>query len=51
MKELAAHLTQEQSSEIVAHALKLNTTAQIIRYLGHKLGEIAPNLAIVDSAT
>ncbi|HEV7224966.1 MAG TPA: phosphoenolpyruvate--protein phosphotransferase [Pirellulales bacterium] len=51
MKELAAQLTQEQSSKIVEHALKLNTTAQIIRYLGQKLGEIAPNLAIVDSAT
>ena len=51
MKELAAHLTRAQTSEIVEHALKLNTTAQIIRYLGHKLGEIAPNLAIVDSAT
>jgi phosphotransferase system enzyme I (PtsI) len=51
MKELAAQLTQEQSSKIVEYALKLNTTAQIIRYLGQKLGEIAPNLAIVDSAT
>jgi phosphotransferase system enzyme I (PtsI) len=51
MKELTAHLTREQTSEIVAHVLKLGTTAQILSYLGRQLAQIAPNLTIVDSST
>ena len=51
MKELTTHLTREQTSEIVEHVLKLNTTQQILSYLGRQLAEIAPNLTIVDSST
>ena len=51
MKELVAHLTHARTSAIVERALRLNTTAQIIRYLGKQLAEIAPNLALVDSAS
>ena len=51
MKELTAHLTREQTAEIFSHVLKLNTTAQILSYLGRQLAEIAPNLTIVDSST
>lgn len=51
MKELVAHLTHARTSAIAERALRLNTTAQIIRYLGKQLAEIAPNLALVDSAS
>lgn len=51
MKELTTHLTRGQTSEIVEHVLKLNTTQQILSYLGRQLAEIAPNLTIVDSST
>jgi phosphotransferase system enzyme I (PtsI) len=51
MKELTAHLTREQTTEIVSRVLKLSTTQQILSYLGRQLAEIAPNLTIVDSST
>ena len=51
MKELTAHLTHDETARIAAHVMKLNTTAQILAYLGRQLAKIAPNLTIVDSST
>jgi phosphotransferase system enzyme I (PtsI) len=50
IKELATHLTQTQASQILRRALKLKTTAQVKRYMGNQLKQIAPNLAMLDTA-
>ena len=51
MKELTNHLSQAQAAKIVARVRRMTTAGHVVRYLGRQLAEIAPNLAIVDSAT
>ena len=51
MKELTNHLSQAQAAKIVVRVRRMTTAAHVLRYLGRQLAEIAPNLAIVDSAT
>jgi phosphotransferase system enzyme I (PtsI) len=50
MKELAAHLTEEQARKILRKALTLRTTAAVKRYMAEQLGLIAPNLQMLDTA-
>jgi phosphotransferase system enzyme I (PtsI) len=50
MKELAAHLTQEQARKILRKALTLRTTAAVKRYMAEQLSLIAPNLQMLDTA-
>jgi len=50
IKDLVTHLTQARAKKIVDHALRLKTTAQINRYLGQQIADIAPNLEMLDLA-
>jgi phosphoenolpyruvate-protein phosphotransferase (PTS system enzyme I) len=50
MKELAAHLTEEQARKILRKALTLRTTAAVKRYMAEQLSIIAPNLQMLDTA-
>lgn len=51
MKELTNHLSQSHATRMVARVRRMTTAGHVLRYLGRQLAEIAPNLAIVDSAT
>jgi phosphotransferase system enzyme I (PtsI) len=50
MKELAAHLTEEQARKILRKSLTLRTTAAVKRYMAEQLSIIAPNLQMLDTA-
>jgi phosphotransferase system enzyme I (PtsI) len=50
MKELAAHLTADSARQVLRKALTLRTTAAVKRYMAEQLAEIAPNLAMLDTA-
>jgi phosphoenolpyruvate-protein phosphotransferase (PTS system enzyme I) len=50
MKELAAHLTEESARQILRKALTLRTTAAVKRYMAEQLADLAPNLAMLDTA-
>ncbi|MDX1947515.1 MAG: phosphoenolpyruvate--protein phosphotransferase [Pirellulaceae bacterium] len=49
MKDLATHLTLEDSRHILRKALTLRTTAAVKRFLTDELGRIAPNLKMLDT--
>jgi hypothetical protein len=48
IKDLASHVTCGGAREILDHALRLKTTRQVIRYLGHEIERLAPNLKLLD---
>jgi phosphotransferase system enzyme I (PtsI) len=50
MKELAAHLTEEIARKVLRKALTLRTTTAVKRYMADQLGQIAPNLQMLDTA-
>jgi phosphotransferase system enzyme I (PtsI) len=50
IKELIAHLTQEKAERILERALKLKTTAQVIRYMEEQVAHLAPNVKLLDTA-
>jgi phosphoenolpyruvate-protein phosphotransferase (PTS system enzyme I) len=50
IKELISHLTQARAERILQHTLKLQTTAQVIRYLERQIAELAPNMKLLDTA-
>lgn len=50
IKELTHHLTRDRAEAIVGRTLKLKTTAEVKRYLGEQISEIAPNLKLLDTA-
>ncbi len=50
IKELTSQLTQARAEEITRKALKLRTTAEVKRYLGEQISQIAPNLKLLDTA-
>ena len=50
IKELASHLTVAHSEQILQRVLRMQTSAQIIRYMEQQLAEICPNMKILDSA-
>jgi phosphotransferase system enzyme I (PtsI) len=50
IKELAAHLTEEAGRRILRKALTLRTTAAVKRFMAEQLAQIAPNLAMLDTA-
>ena len=49
-KELATHLTEAESREIVRRAMTYRTIAQVKKYLGDELARIDPKIAMLDSA-
>ena len=50
IKELTSHLTCDDARRILGHALHLKTTGQVIRYMGHEIERLAPNLRLLDLA-
>jgi len=50
LKELALHLTVEDSRRILRKALTLRTTGSVKRYMAEELGRLAPNLRLLDMA-
>jgi phosphotransferase system enzyme I (PtsI) len=50
IKELISNLTQAKAEKILQHALKLSTSAQIIRYMERQITELAPNVKLLDTA-
>ena len=50
IKELISHLTQAKAEKILQRAMRLKTTAQVIRFMERELAEIAPNLKLFDTA-
>lgn len=49
LKELAAHLTLEDSRQILRRALTLRTTASVKRFMADQLARLAPNLRLLDT--
>jgi phosphotransferase system enzyme I (PtsI) len=49
MKDLAAHLTAEDSRRVLRKAMTLRTTAAVKRYMAEELARIAPNLRMLDT--
>ncbi|MCI0632272.1 MAG: phosphoenolpyruvate--protein phosphotransferase, partial [Phycisphaerales bacterium] len=49
MKDLAAHLTQEDARQVLRKALTLRTTAAVKRFMAEQLARIAPNLRMLDT--
>jgi phosphotransferase system enzyme I (PtsI) len=50
IKELISHLTQAKAERILQRALKLKTTAQVIRFMEEQIAELAPNVKLLDTA-
>lgn len=50
IKELASLVTVAHAKAIFQHALRLKTTEQVKRYLAKQVRQIAPNLAMLDTA-
>ncbi|HEY2760640.1 MAG TPA: putative PEP-binding protein, partial [Pirellulales bacterium] len=50
IKELVSNLTKVKAERILNHALKLKTTAQVIRYMENQVGQLAPNVKLFDTA-
>jgi len=50
IKELITHLTQTKAEKILERALKLKTTAQVIRFMEEQVAELAPNVKMLDTA-
>jgi phosphotransferase system enzyme I (PtsI) len=50
VKELMKRLTKDRARAILQRAMSMKTSAEIIRYMERSLGEVCPNLKIVDSA-
>ena len=48
MKELASRLTINDAQDILQHALRLRTTANVKRFMADRLREIAPGLQLID---
>jgi phosphotransferase system enzyme I (PtsI) len=49
IKDLTRHLTADGARRIFRRALKLKTAAQVIRYMGEQVQQLAPNLSILDT--
>ncbi len=49
IKELASHLTIEQSHDILHQAMRFKTTEQVRRFMSRQIQEICPSLKLLDS--
>ena len=49
IKQLAQHLTIQESEEVLAAVMKFKTTAQVSKYMARYIERIAPKLSILDS--
>lgn len=50
IKDLTSHIARADAEAIAAQALRYKTSGQIIRFLGHEIARLAPNLGLLDSA-
>jgi phosphoenolpyruvate-protein phosphotransferase (PTS system enzyme I) len=50
IKELVSNLTKVKAERILNRALKLKTTAQVIRYMEDQVAQLAPNVKLFDTA-
>ena len=50
IKELASHLTVSEARKVLRRAMRFTTTGQVKRFMAEQLAEIAPNLAMLDTA-
>jgi phosphotransferase system enzyme I (PtsI) len=50
IKELTSHLSEENTQAIVKRALRLQTSAEVVRFMGDQIEQLAPSLKILDSA-
>ncbi|HEY2882709.1 MAG TPA: putative PEP-binding protein, partial [Pirellulales bacterium] len=50
IKELLSHLTKAKAERILNQALRLRTSAQVIRYMEQQVAELAPNVKLLDTA-
>jgi phosphotransferase system enzyme I (PtsI) len=50
IKELAAHLTKPKAKQVLAEALKLRTTQEVLDFMGRQVHAICPSLDLMDSA-
>ncbi len=49
IKELIAHLTKAKAEEMLEEAMRLKTTAQVIRYMEQQIAEVAPSVKMFDT--
>jgi phosphotransferase system enzyme I (PtsI) len=49
IKDLTRHLTVSDAQEVLAGALRLKTTTQVVQFMGKQIARIAPNLRPLDS--
>ena len=50
IKELAAHVSTEAAETILRRALRFRTTKSVKQFMAEQLHELAPNLALLDTA-
>lgn len=50
IKQLASQVTLTEAQQILGSVMKLKTTAQVKRFMTRQLEQIAPNLALLDTA-
>lgn len=50
IKELFSHLTKAKAEKVLEEALRLKTTAEVIRLMERKVCELAPNVKMLDTA-
>jgi hypothetical protein len=49
MKDLAAHLTEDDARRVLRRAMTLRTTSAVKRFMAEELARIAPNLRMLDT--
>jgi phosphotransferase system enzyme I (PtsI) len=50
IKELAVHLTKAKAKAVLAEALKLRTTQEVLDFMGRQVHALCPSLDLMDSA-
>jgi phosphotransferase system enzyme I (PtsI) len=50
IKELASHITEEQTRSNLNRALRMKTARQVIRLTDQLLKDLAPDLAVLETA-
>jgi phosphotransferase system enzyme I (PtsI) len=50
IKELAVHLTKDKAKAVLAEALKLRTTQEVLDFMGRQVHALCPSLDLMDSA-
>ncbi len=50
IKELAAHLTKAKAKQVLAEAMRLRTSQEVLDFMGRQVHAICPSLDLMDSA-